>query len=334
MSSTESEKVQGTPPAEFVKSGAPLVAEESVPLCPVCGGAEHGRFAEGYDYELMTCANRWRFVHCDECGHVWLNPRPAISELGTIYPKHYYAYNYASKISPIAVKAKEWLDRGKMKGIVSTLGRAPGSYMDIGCGDGRFLRSMEKLGVPREKNYGLELDERVVAPLREQGFQAFCERVEDCERVPEGALDLITMFHVIEHVDDPASVVRQAAKWLAPGGIFAVETPNLDSLDARVFHETYWGGYHIPRHWNLFKPDTLARLFADQGLEPVATRYQTGHSFWMYSMHHWLRYEGTPRPRLARCFDPVGGFLPFLAGFTAFDKARGALGAKTSAILM
>ena len=314
--------------------GAPLVAEEVVPVCPVCGGEDHGNFAEGYDYELMTCANRWRFVQCDHCSHVWLNPRPAIAELATIYPKHYYAYNYATKISPVAVKAKEWLDRGKLRGIVGALGRQPASFMDIGCGDGRFLRSMEKLGVPRDRIYGLELDERVVAPLREQGFQAFCERVEDCERIPEASLDLITMFHVIEHVDDPASVVRQAARWLAPGGIFAVETPNLDSLDARLFHDTHWGGYHIPRHWNLFQPDTLARLFSDQGLEPVATRYQTGHSFWMYSMHHSLRYGTPPRPRLGRWFDPVGGFLPFLAGFTAFDKVRAALGAKTSAILM
>lgn len=321
-------------PEEFRRVGAPMVAEEPVPQCPVCEGGSHHPYAEGYDYELMTCANRWRFVQCDACRHVWLHPRPAIAELSTIYPPHYYAYNYAAKISPIAVKAKQWLDRGKMRGIVGALGRPPRSYLDIGCGDGRFLKSMEALGVPKESNYGLELDERVVAPLREQGFQAFCERVEDCQRIPEGSLDLITMFHVIEHVDDPASVVRQAARWLAPGGIFAVETPNIDSLDARLFHETYWGGYHIPRHWNLFAADTLARLFSDQGLQPVATRYQTGHSFWMYSFHHSLRYGATPRPLMAKWFDPVGGFLPFLAGFTGFDKVRAALGAKTSAILM
>jgi 2-polyprenyl-3-methyl-5-hydroxy-6-metoxy-1,4-benzoquinol methylase len=320
-------------PPEFLECFAPHIDTEPVPNCPLCGGTESFLFASGFDYELLTCANQWWFVQCEGCTHVWLHPRPAVAALPVIYPRHYYAYNYATDINRVAVRAKEFLDRRKVRGIVASLGRAPRSFLDIGCGDGRFLRSMEKLGVPREKNYGLELDENVVAPLRAQGFQAFCERVEDCRRIPENSIDVMTMFHVIEHVDDPAAVVRQAAKWLAPGGVFAVETPNLDSFDARLFHRTYWGGYHIPRHWNLFRAETLTRLFTDNGLTVTATRYQTGHSFWMYSLHHWLRYHGTPRPRLARWFDPFKG-LPFLAAFTAFDKMRAALGAKTSAVLM
>ena len=322
-----------SPPAEFQQRGAPLIAVEPIPRCPVCGGEKFSNFASGFDYELLTCANEWQFVECRACTHVWLHPRPAIATLPVIYPPHYYAYNYASNINSIAVQAKALLDRRKLQGIVAALGRAPRSFLDIGCGDGRFLRSMETLGVPREKNYGLELDEKVVAPLRAQGFQAFCERVEDCRRIPDNSMDVMTMFHVIEHVDDPAAVVRQAAKWLAPGGVFAVETPNLDSLDARLFRRNYWGGYHIPRHWNLFRAETLARLFTANGLTVTATRYQTGHSFWMYSQHHWWRYHGTPRPGLARWFDPFKG-LPFLAAFTVFDKVRAALGAKTSAVLM
>ena len=62
----------------------------------------------------------------------------------------------------------------------------------------------------------------------------------------------MTMFHVIEHVADPPRVAERVARWLAPGGVFAVETPNLESLDARLFRERYWGGYHFPRHWHLY----------------------------------------------------------------------------------
>jgi 2-polyprenyl-3-methyl-5-hydroxy-6-metoxy-1,4-benzoquinol methylase len=320
-------------PAEFMARGVPRIDSDPVPRCPVCGGTGFTEFASGFDYELLTCANEWRFVACTGCTHVWLNPRPAIAALPIIYPKHYYAYNYASEINPIAVKAKGVLDHRKLRGIVSALGRKPRSFLDIGCGDGRFLRSMERLGVAREHIYGLELDAKVVEPLRREGFQAFCERVEDCQRIPANSIDLITMFHVIEHVDDPATVVRQAVRWLAPGGVLALETPNVDSLDARLFHDTYWGGYHIPRHWNLFKAETLARLLEDSGLTVVGQRFQTGHSFWMYSVHHWLRYKGRPMPRLARWFDPLKG-LPFLASFTLFDKLRAALGCKTSALLV
>ena len=320
-------------PAEIESSGAPRIQTEDVPACPVCRSEDFRQDAVGFDYELITCVNPWRFVRCASCGHVWLNPRPAVAELGTIYPPTYYAYNYEEEINALAVRGKQALDRRKFAGILKALDRPPASYLDVGCGDGRFLRLMESRGVPRDANYGIELDERVVEPLREAGYRAWCGRVEDCEAIPDGAIDLATMFHVIEHVDDPAAVVRRIGRWLAPGGLFAVETPNFDSADQRLFANGHWGGYHIPRHWNLFTPATLERLLRDAGLEPIRTRFQTGHAFWMYSFHHRLRYGRTPRPRLANMFNPFKG-LPALVGFTAFDKARAAVGFRTSAMLI
>jgi SAM-dependent methyltransferase len=193
---------------------------------------------------------------------------------------------------------------------------------------------MEKLGVPRLALCGLELDQRVVDRLREQGYTGvLCKRAEAVSSFPEGAIDLITMFHVIEHVDSPGAVVSRIRRWLSPDGIFALETPNLDSWDARLFQRTYWGGYHIPRHWNLFTPGSISRLLQDNGLEVLATSFQTGHSFWMYSLHHAVRYERKSRPRLGAWFDPMKSLVG-LAGFTAFDLLRGALGFKTSAMLV
>lgn len=320
-------------PEEFEKRNAPLISTEEIPLCPVCGGARHETFATGFDYELLTCRNLWRFVRCITCGHVWLNPRPAVSELSTIYPPSYYAYNYG-KINPIARRAKEWLDLRKMARITKACASAPRTYLDVGCGDGRFLRTLERLNVPRSGLYGLELDQAVVDGLRAAGYNGvFCERVETTAKIPENRIDLITMFHVIEHVDDPGAVVRQIARWLSPGGVFALETPNLDSLDARLFQRTYWGGYHIPRHWNLFTPQSISRLLGDNGLEVVGTLFQTGHSFWMYSLHHLVRFEGASRPRGGAWFDPMKSLFG-IAGFTAFDLVRGRFGAKTSAMLV
>jgi 2-polyprenyl-3-methyl-5-hydroxy-6-metoxy-1,4-benzoquinol methylase len=332
----QSESAEELPglPDEFCKNKVEVISEEAVDLCPVCGCLENQFYASGYDYELQTCSNLWKFVKCIACGHVWLNPRPAISELPKIYPPNYYAYNYAAKINPVAVKAKMWMDQGKMRRIVNALSHNPKSFLDIGCGEGRFLKVMDRIGVSKDQNYGLELDENVVAPLRKEGFQAFCERVEDCHRIPAASIDLVTMFHVIEHVENPGAVVKQISKWLSPGGIFAIETPNLESLDSRIFRKTYWGGYHIPRHWNLFTEKTLSRLFLENGIKPLKAVYQTGHSFWMYSFHHWLRYGKYQNLRIAKRFDPFTGFLPFLAAFTLFDKIRSGFGSQTSAILM
>jgi SAM-dependent methyltransferase len=161
----------------------------------------------------------------------------------------------------------------------------------------------------------------------------YCRRVEDCNEIAENTIDLATMFHVIEHVDDPAAVVRRVASWLKPGGLFAVETPNIESLDAHTFQPTFWGGYHIPRHWNLFRPKTLKKLLEDAGMQVVKTTYQTGHSFWMYSLQHRCNFGAHPKPWLAKWFNPLGS-LPVLVAFTAVDKCRAAVGMRTSAMLM
>jgi SAM-dependent methyltransferase len=318
----------------YPAEGLPHIPTEPVPSCPACGGnPAPDAVASGFDFESRTCGNEWRFAGCAACGHVWLDPRPALSELGTIYPPDYYAYDYEATINPIAVRGKELLDRRKFAGILAALPRPAGSFLDVGCGTGRFLRLMEAQGVPRSRCWGIELDDDVVERLRGEGYPALRERVENAE-LPAGELDLVTMFHVIEHVDDPGAVIGRIAGWLAPGGILALETPNVDSLDRRVFGRTFWGGYHIPRHWNLFSPRTMQALLEAHGLEVVDVRFQTGHSFWMWSIHHRLRYGPRPMPRLARLFDPFAGFLPFLIAFTAFDKLRAALGRQTSAMLV
>lgn len=314
--------------------GLGRVAEVPVGPCPVCGGTGSRARASGFDYEIATCANRWTFVQCTGCGHVFLDPRPAPEALGTIYPPTYYAYNYATAISPVARRVKDWLDRRKFRGVLRDLRRPPTSYLDVGCGDGRFLDLMAGHGVPPARVWGLELDAAAVARVRARGFPCLHGPVEECVNIPGGSLDLITMFHVIEHLSDPAAVVRRLADWLTPGGILALETPNLDALDARLFGATWWGGYHFPRHWHLFTSRTLQRLLEDAGLTVTSVRYQTGHSFWLYSFHHALRYGRHAHPRLARLFDPVAGSLLALAAVTAFDKVRALAGARTSAMLV
>ncbi|CAA7612123.1 class I SAM-dependent methyltransferase [Magnetospirillum sp. UT-4] len=314
-------------------SGLPELPTLAVPTCPVCTGANRHPVATGLDYELQTCANQWHFVRCGDCGCVWLDPRPAAACLSAIYPPTYYSYDFEKRISAVARFGKSILDARKFGGVFASLDAPPGSYLDIGCGDGRYLRLMADRGVPRQRIVGLELSAEPVARLRQEGFQAFHRRVEDCTEIADGTIDLATMFHVIEHVSDPFETLRTISRWLSPGGVLVIETPNTDSLDFRLFSTGLWGGYHIPRHWTLFDSRSLERLLRRCGLEPVATSFQTGHSFWMYSFHHLLRYRFGLRS-LSRLFDPLErAGLPMLMGFTVFDILRRNLGASTSAIL-
>jgi len=322
-----------SPPQEIEGFDTHAVSENIIGACILCGGTDLEPFASGYDYEIQTCANEWKFKKCTNCEHVQLDPRPATSELSVIYPSHYYSYTMTEKLSSIALRGKDLLDRLKMRSILRYLRSPPITYLDIGCGDGRYLRSIESsIGIPRSNIYGLELNKQTVDKLRREGFEVFYERVETCDDIQAGSISLATMFHVIEHVEDPVAVIAKISDWLVPGGILAIETPNIHSLDARLFKKTYWGGYHFPRHWHLFHEKTLSELLQNQGIEPIHVSYQTGHSFWMYSFHHLVRYR-LKWIRLSQLFDPMKGLL-FLIVFTGFDKVRAALGMKTSSILI
>src|SRR5262245_60848778 len=91
---------------EFQDASLPLIDTEVVTVCCVCRNEQSVPFASGFDYELKTCRNEWQFVKCSHCGHVWLNPRPAIPTLPIIYPRSYYAYSYDTEVNGIARKAK------------------------------------------------------------------------------------------------------------------------------------------------------------------------------------------------------------------------------------
>lgn len=319
-------------PKAFDDPSLPMIDTQPVPTCAVCGASTYTTCARGYDYELQTCANAWTFVRCDACGHVWLNPRPAVDTLNVIYPSHYYAYDYETRVHPLARWAKSALDRRKLGSVLRAMPHLPRTYLDIGCGSGRYLRSMAERGLERSAIHGLELNPRVVEALAADGFATQAARVEDAVLAP-ASIEFATMFHVLEHVDAPDRVVTRIAEWLTPGGVLAVETPNIDSLDHRLFAESFWGGYHFPRHWHLFTEGTLSRLLSTAGLTPFGLLYQTGHAFWMYSVHHRLRYQEPARPALARWFDPFTNVVP-LAAFTAFDQVRARLGGRTSAMLI
>jgi len=312
-------------------AASPLIAEQAVPLCPICGSGAAADMARGHDYELECCANEWRVCRCETCGAARLDPRPDIAALPAIYPSNYYSYAMSETLSPLVRKGKALLDRLKFSGILR-LGRTPESYLDVGCGDGHYLDMMARAGLAKDRLYGIELG--ASAALKAKGFQVFEQRVEDCTGIPSASLDLITMFHVIEHLPDPVLTLTRLHDWLAPGGLLALETPNLDSWDARLFRARWWGGYHFPRHWVLFDTPSIRTALERAGLDVIAIRYQTGHSFWLYSFHHLIRYNGMwPMPRLARLFDPMRS-KAMLILVTGFDILRRMLGFKTSAMLV
>lgn len=95
--------------------------------------------------------------------------------------------------------------------------------------------------------------------LAAKGHTVYAGRFEDVD-IPEGQFDFVWASHVIEHVPDPKAFTEKVFRLLKPGGIFWFWTPNIESLDARIFRNKHWGAYHFPRHWVFYDEKSVNKL--------------------------------------------------------------------------
>lgn len=300
--------------------------------CDVCGGSDTTSFAAGTDYEYQTTDETFRFVRCERCRHVYLNPRPDESELPAIYPPTYYSYVQRENrpppgTSPGAIgRLRERYHASQLRDAFGDLLR-PGDrlrVLDVGCGDGRFLDLMRVAFGDAVDTYGIDFDQESVDIAARAGHQTQVGTIEEAEYEAD-FFDVVYISHVIEHLASPRAFLERAHGLLRARGVVHVETPNLDCTEARLFRRTYWGGYHFPRHWHLFTPETMERLGRECGYDVAPARFGTSPVFLNWSCHHVLWNHAPTRP-FAEVFSVTGIYkntlhaLALLVGFSVVER--------------
>jgi 2-polyprenyl-3-methyl-5-hydroxy-6-metoxy-1,4-benzoquinol methylase len=297
---------------------APIQTED-VP-CTGCGAHDDEVLFEGREHEYRNTTDAsFPIVRCNACGLVRLNPRPAVSELGRIYPAEYYAYHLVHDDGGTPglgerIKAKRYQKRFRKLLERAAPGSGTARVLDVGCADGRLL-TWYREAIPGRtiETYGIDIGEEAVERAKAAGHIAVAGRFEVDKELPDGTFDLIVASHVIEHVDDPVGFARRAAELLKPGGVFMFATPNVDSADVRRFGR-FWGGWHFPRHWTLYDPQSARRLAEQIGLNVEQITYEVNPVFWNWTCHARLR-ESRGDDFADKVFPPVSIFQPGLQSF-------------------
>lgn len=259
-------------------------SEASQTACLVCKSESTQPFAVARDIEYYSSGQSFEYRVCSECGCVSL-PVPPISQLNVIYPSNYYSYQPQVRSWVGAIK-----DRFDLRLFSWCLARLPDralTVLDVGGGVGSQLELIRTSDQRVHETTIVDIDAAAQTLATANGHAFFCQRIEEFQNPAK--FDLILALNLIEHVSDPVRVLGKLHECLTPEGLLVIKTPNLDSLDARLFRHHNWGGYHCPRHWVLFTEDTLRSMCAKIGLTCVHFEYTQGAPFWAVSCLGWLR---------------------------------------------
>jgi len=243
--------------------------------CIVCNSSNFIKFLEPKDYFFTD--EQFYIYKCNDCGFKFTTPVPSPDDI----VRYYKSANYVSHSDKnkglffkVYQKVKNINLKNKYKLIQSY--SVKGKILDYGCGTGDFLRLFKNHGWDCK---GLEQDEdtRAYASTK-QGFEI--GKPTDIEKMQPDSYDVITLWHVLEHIHDINTKLNQFENLLKPSGVLVIAVPNADSFDARHYGK-YWAAYDVPRHLYHFSQNTLEQLLKKHQLEIIATKNMLFDAFYV-----------------------------------------------------
>jgi len=282
--------------------------------CCVCGSTNASLIGKGEDFEYHTSADTFFAMQCDSCNLVYLDPRPAASEFEIIYPPTYHAFDFSKKEFGFVYNIRCRLEARRSLNRCRHL-KDDARILDVGCGDGFHLGLLRQYGNKTWKLEGVDLDQKAVKAATKAGLDVHLGRVQDVN-LPENSYDMVFMIQTIEHLEDPRQVLKTIFRLLREGGQLIIVTDNTDSIDFNWFKNGHWGGYHFPRHFNLFNRNSLTKLALDVGYDIKDLTTIVSPVNWVYSIHNYLVDHKMPQWLINR-FTLKSSFSLFV--FTVLD---------------
>jgi len=257
---------------------------KTITNCPVCNKTEFTKFIDCVDYTVSN--DIFTIVECIECNFHFTNPIPVIEEIGEYYKSESYVSHSSTNkglINKIYQRVRNYTLKQKVKLIAKHSNG--NNHLDIGAGTGHFINATTLSGF---KSVGLEPDEDA-RKLAVDTHNINIQPLENLYSITEKSMDVITMWHVLEHVYDLQKDLIQIEKILKDDGVMVVAVPNMDSYDAKHYKE-YWAAYDLPIHLYHFTPNDIDTLFSKFNMEVVEILPMKFDSFYVSMLSE--KYKG------------------------------------------
>jgi SAM-dependent methyltransferase len=218
--------------------------------CPACLSLEARPAGSSGDFDLFRCPG---------CKTLFTGTLPASSAEAHDYSAYYHEAN---------LRIPEWVEQRleKVAGAFESY-RRTGNWLDVGCGAGALMRAARNRGW---NAVGTEVAETAAEAVRAQSFEV---HVGELTGLPleDGSFDVVSLVEVVEHVEDPRSLVADAARLIRPGGAMYVTTPHGRGISARLLRSR-WSAVAPPEHLQLLSVAGLRAMFGHAGLRPRRIR--------------------------------------------------------------
>jgi len=258
--------------------------------CPLCSSEKIILFLETADHFLSK--ESFGLFKCSDCGFVFTQDHPDEAGAGLYYESDEYLSHSETGnglFKTIYRIFREIMLRRKTSIVRKLSGVEKGKILDIGSGTGHFLAAMRKAGWEVK---GVEINDKV----RKSSISKFGLDILNpgqLQTLQAGSFDCITLWHVLEHFNDPISYASEIHRLLKPGGACIVALPNCSSYDAEHYGN-FWAAYDVPRHLWHFTPETFGMFAEKTGFELTGIRPLPLDVFYISVLSE--RYRGVNLP--------------------------------------
>lgn len=255
---------------------------EKLEECPVCKHSQFTNYLICDDHSVS--GESFALVKCDKCSLVFTNPRPEQSSLPDYYQSDQYISHTDkgnSLINFIYKLVRKYTITRKIK-LIDKLNRGRGSLLDYGCGTGDFIKAANKKGWHA---YGYEPDKDAKNIASVKNPDKILNKIEN----HHGPFDIISAWHVVEHVSELNKTIKHLKKILAPDGHLIIALPNHKSYDATYYKE-FWAGYDVPRHLYHFDQESIKSFASKFKLRLIHTLPMKFDSFYVSMLSE--KYRG------------------------------------------
>jgi ubiquinone/menaquinone biosynthesis C-methylase UbiE len=215
-------------------------------------------FLEVTDYSVSK--ENFQLFLDEELNMLVTTPQPSLEKLPSYYESEDYISHTDGKRSLFekiyqVVKNKAIKSKLKLVNSQATKGR----ILDIGTGTGDFLVAAKDNGW---KTTGIEPNEKAKSIARNKGVTF----VENLQAIESNTIDIVTMWHVLEHVPNLEEYILEFKRILKTTGTLIIAVPNFNSFDANYYGK-HWAAYDVPRHLWHFSKFSIKKIFSEYQFE-------------------------------------------------------------------